>query len=296
MSKRKRPSQRVSGQHPPFPRRAGLWMALGLTALSPAAALVGAFPANINLSALNGTNGFRISGVAVVDRLGTAVSTAGDVNGDGVDDLLIGAPNADPNGYDSGTSYVVFGRATPPPAPNPCATAAATTGCTVNGVPDQLCRGTSKRDLIIGTAGNDVIVGLHGGDNLQGRRGDDLLCGGDGNDRLIGSLGNDRLFGEAGDDTLRANAGNDLFQGGEGNDSLKGNEGDDQLGGGDGDDALRGLEGNETLDGGAGKGLVRGGPDADTLDGGPGPDKVNGGAGQDTCTTDSEDTIVVFCA
>ncbi|MCA1604219.1 MAG: hypothetical protein LC775_01755 [Acidobacteria bacterium] len=48
MSKRKRPSQRVSGQHPPFPRRPELWMALGLTALSPGAALA-AFPANINL-------------------------------------------------------------------------------------------------------------------------------------------------------------------------------------------------------------------------------------------------------
>ena len=69
MSKRKRPSQRVrvSGQHPPFPRRAELWMALGLTALAPGAALA-AFPANINLSDLNGTNGFRLSGVAAYDR------------------------------------------------------------------------------------------------------------------------------------------------------------------------------------------------------------------------------------
>ena len=112
MSKRKRPSQRVrvSGQHPPFPRRAELWMALGLTALAPGPALA-AFPANINLSALNGTNGFKLSGVAADDFSGRAVSTAGDVNGDGVDDLLIGAPRADPNGNYSGASYVVFGRA-----------------------------------------------------------------------------------------------------------------------------------------------------------------------------------------
>ena len=79
MSKRKRPSQRVgvSGQHPPFPRRAELWMALGLTALAPGAALA-AFPANINLSALDGTNGFKLSGVAAGDYSGSAVSTAGD--------------------------------------------------------------------------------------------------------------------------------------------------------------------------------------------------------------------------
>ena len=66
---------------------------------------------NLNLSALDGTNGFRLSGVAVYDESGRAVSTAGDVNGDGVDDLLIGARCADPNGYDSGASYVVFGGA-----------------------------------------------------------------------------------------------------------------------------------------------------------------------------------------
>jgi hypothetical protein len=112
MSKRKRPSQciGVSGQHPPFPRRAELWMALGLTALAPSAALA-AFPANIELSALDGTNGFKLSGVAASDRSGQAVSTAGDVNGDGIDDLLIGAPLADPNGERSGASYVVFGGA-----------------------------------------------------------------------------------------------------------------------------------------------------------------------------------------
>jgi len=85
-------------------------MALGLTALSPGAALA-AFPANINLSALEGTNGFRLSGVAASDYSGLAVSTAGDVDGDGVDDLLIGAYFADPNGERSGASYVVFGGA-----------------------------------------------------------------------------------------------------------------------------------------------------------------------------------------
>jgi len=85
-------------------------MALGLTALAPSPALA-AFPGNINLSALDGSNGFRLSGVAAGDGSGRAVSTAGDVNGDGVDDLLIGAPRADPNGNYSGASYVVFGRA-----------------------------------------------------------------------------------------------------------------------------------------------------------------------------------------
>ena len=39
------------------------------------------------------------------------MSGAGDVDGDGIDDLIIGAPSADPNGRDvAGASYVVFGR------------------------------------------------------------------------------------------------------------------------------------------------------------------------------------------
>jgi hypothetical protein len=66
---------------------------------------------NLELSALDGTNGFKLSGVANFDRSGYAVSAAGDVNGDGVDDVLIGASRANPNGLYSGASYVVFGGA-----------------------------------------------------------------------------------------------------------------------------------------------------------------------------------------
>ena len=49
------------------------------------------FPAELNLSNLDGINGFRLDGVAVNDFSGGAVSNAGDVNGDGLADLLIGA-------------------------------------------------------------------------------------------------------------------------------------------------------------------------------------------------------------
>ncbi len=63
----------------------------------------------VELASLDGSNGFVLNGVSGGDRSGRSVSAAGDVNGDGVDDLLIGAYRADPNGNDSGASYVVFG-------------------------------------------------------------------------------------------------------------------------------------------------------------------------------------------
>ncbi|NKI34838.1 DUF11 domain-containing protein, partial [Wenzhouxiangella sp. XN79A] len=49
-------------------------------------------------------------GEAAGDYAGWSVSAAGDVNGDGIDDVVIGAFGADPNGSSSGRSYVVFGR------------------------------------------------------------------------------------------------------------------------------------------------------------------------------------------
>ena len=66
------------------------------------------FPAQFNLSDLNGSNGFVINGIDLADLSGSSVSS-GDINGDGVDDLIIGARFADPFGVNSGDSYVVFG-------------------------------------------------------------------------------------------------------------------------------------------------------------------------------------------
>ncbi|MEE4295944.1 MAG: integrin alpha [Wenzhouxiangella sp.] len=69
------------------------------------------FDATINLSTLDGNSGFRLDGVSANDSSGAAVSSAGDINGDGVADLIIGARFADPGGLVSaGSSYVVFGR------------------------------------------------------------------------------------------------------------------------------------------------------------------------------------------
>ena len=67
---------------------------------------------DINLSSIAaGIGGFVINGQTVGDRSGYSVSAAGDVNGDGLTDLIVGAPYSDPaTGVDAGCSYVVFGK------------------------------------------------------------------------------------------------------------------------------------------------------------------------------------------
>ena len=82
-------------------------------------AQAGNFPAIFALASLlparggDGSAGFMLTGIDRNDSSGRSVSGAGDVDGDGIDDLLVGAWAADPGGRrDSGESYVVFGRDT----------------------------------------------------------------------------------------------------------------------------------------------------------------------------------------
>ena len=65
------------------------------------------FGAVVELSDLDGSDGFVINGISAGDFSGSSVSGAGDINGDGIDDLIIGAYEASQN---SGESYVVFGE------------------------------------------------------------------------------------------------------------------------------------------------------------------------------------------
>jgi hypothetical protein len=58
-----------------------------------------------------GTAGFVINGEESGDWSGVSISTAGAVNGDGLDDLIVGADQVDLNGkLHIGKSYVVFGK------------------------------------------------------------------------------------------------------------------------------------------------------------------------------------------
>src|SRR6478752_3097550 len=67
-----------------------------------------ALGANGNLTAvsLNGQNGFRIEGIATGDESGQALGGNADVNGDGFDDMIIGAHAANSG---AGQAYLVLG-------------------------------------------------------------------------------------------------------------------------------------------------------------------------------------------
>ena len=60
---------------------------------------------SIELSdATNGIGAFVINGIDASDESGRSISYAGDVNGYGLDDLVIGAHSAGPNGNRAGGS------------------------------------------------------------------------------------------------------------------------------------------------------------------------------------------------
>ncbi|PXW89872.1 FG-GAP repeat protein [Nitrosomonas sp. Nm84] len=214
------------------------------------------FTADLDLSSLDGNNGFRLDGEMEDDGSGSSVSSAGDINGDGFDDLIVGARGAGSNGDQSGSSYVVFGRASDSDAVMDLSSLDGKNGIRLDGAADEESgtsvsnagdvNGDGFDDLLVGapradsngdfsgssyvifgrsdfggSGGDNVIAGTPGNDVLKGTSAAEIFEAGDGNDKMIGRGGADVFHGGAGDDYIQvANLGFGSVDGGSGNDTL----------------------------------------------------------------------------
>lgn len=117
---------------------------------------------------VNGSNGFRMDGESANDWA-ASVAGGGDLNGDGINDIIIGARGAQPDGrVDAGSIYVVYGRddaVEPFPAVSSLDMLGPTQGFRINGqVGDRLggavfvgdVNGDGVDDIAVGRPGDDV--------------------------------------------------------------------------------------------------------------------------------------------
>ena len=123
------------------------------------------FTSTLNISTLNGTNGFKLSGGAISDFSGFSVSSAGDINGDGFADLIV-AHRAPIRTANSGASYVVFGKASGFTANLNLSTLTGSKGFRLVGAPasDDQCVGYSVASAgdFNGDGYDDLLVGAGG--------------------------------------------------------------------------------------------------------------------------------------
>ncbi|MEO1613199.1 MAG: hypothetical protein AAFU55_12740 [Pseudomonadota bacterium] len=128
-----------------------------------------------------------------VDQVGSALTAAGGVNNDGVDDILIGVRDGDAAARDAGEAFIIFGSRP------------------VDDEGGDPFIGNGGPNLIVGDADGNRVVGNGGADSVNG--GGDVLVGGAGADAFVftARFGRDVIADfEAGVDALRFAGGDDI--------------------------------------------------------------------------------------
>ncbi|MEQ8605710.1 MAG: LamG-like jellyroll fold domain-containing protein [Rhodospirillales bacterium] len=212
----------------------------------------GGYAATLNVDTLSGSDGFEIIGDGMDAYLGgmNTLSSAGDINGDGLDDIIVSAPSAN---YGSGAAYVVFGSRDGYAASMSLTDLTPDQGFVLEGAnvdADSIGFAASAAGDINGDGFDDILIGsydyysggagvtyvVYGGDFT----GDVDTTGSENDDVLIGTSGNDMLDGgESGADVLRGGAGDDVL--------IIGSENFARIDGGTGQDTLY-LNGGFDLD------------------------------------------------
>ncbi|RKF14242.1 hypothetical protein D6851_17340, partial [Altericroceibacterium spongiae] len=185
-------------------------------------------------SGLSASDGFQIMGDTTEDFLGYSVSSAGDVNGDGYDDVIVGAYGNDAGGSDAGAAYVIFGKASGFGTVDLDILAAAD-GFIIQGdtIGDNLGVSVSSAGDIDGDGYDDLLVGANGGGDGGGNAGEvyvlfgrpdmgaDIMQGTSNADTLVGTSGADIIIGDEGDDIIVTGGGADVVRGGAGDDLIR---------------------------------------------------------------------------
>lgn len=188
------------------------------------------FDSVIDPASLDGTNGFRIDGNAKGAQAGYSVSGIGDFNGDGLDDILVGAAGEPPGYRDQ--AYVVFGQAD--------GWGANIDPATLNGDNGFVIQGDSQTNFGFSVSGagdlngdgfDDIIVGAHyAAPDGTYRAGAAYIIYGNADSQAVAFLGSDAsesLAGTSASEAFVADLGNDTMSGGGGADAFHGGAGDD---------------------------------------------------------------------